>query len=310
MRQSVDGVLLVALGGPASMDEVRPFIREVLGGRRVPSARIEEVVGHYEALGGRSPLPELTRQQADALQQQLADDGHPIPVFVGMRCSAPWLRDTVQQMAAQGVRRAAVVIMAAHRDDYTWGQYGRSLAVAGRAVGDAAPALHHVADWHDHPSYIAALAERITEVTNGVAGVDRASTPLLFSAHSLPQKLPRIDEYVGRIRETARLVATALGWADWSIAYQSRTGRPEDPWLEPDVGNAIADLADRRRGSVVVAPIGFVCDHVEVLYDLDIQAAAIAAHRGLRFLRAGTVGTHPVFVKMLSELVRAINPAA
>jgi ferrochelatase len=310
MRQPVDGVLLVALGGPASMDEVRPFIRKVLGGRRVPSARIEEVVSHYEALGGRSPLQELTRQQADALQRQLAHDGHPIPVFVGMRCSSPWLRDTVQQMAAQAVRRAAVVILAAHRDDYTWGQYGRSLADARRAVGDAAPALHQVADWHDHPGYVEALAERISEVTNGVAGVDRASTPLLFSAHSLPQRLPRIDEYVTRVRETARLVATVLGWTDWSIVYQSRTGRPEDPWLEPDVGDAIADLADRGRGAVVVAPIAFVCDHVEVLYDLDIQAAAVAAHRGLRFLRTGTVGTHPVFLKMLSELVRAIDCTA
>lgn len=308
MRQPLDGVLLVALGGPVSMDEVRPFIREVLGGRRVPPERIEEVVSHYEALGGRSPLPELTRQQAEALQRQLADDGQPIPVFVGMRCSSPRLPDAVRQMAARGVRRAAVVIMAAHRDDYTWGQYGRSLADACRAVGDAAPTLHHVADWHDQPGYVEALAERITEATGGAAGVDRASTPLLFSAHSLPRRIPRIDEYVARIRETAQLVASALSWTDWSIVYQSRTGRPQDPWLEPDVSDAIAALADRGPGSVVVAPIGFVCDHVEVLYDLDVQAAAVAADRGLKFVRARTVGTHPLFVKMLSQQVGAIDP--
>ena len=301
----VDAVLLMALGGPDSMDQVRPFIAAVLGGRKVPPRRIEEVVHHYEAVGGRSPLTELTLQQARALEARLAADGLPVPVFVGMRCWTPWLADTVHEMARRGVRRAAVVILSAQPDRCTWSQYDGSLADACKFLDGPAPEFVYVPAWHDHPLYAEALADRVRQKMAEVPELDPATTPLLFSAHSLP-KLAGIEEHIAAIQATCGRVAGLLSWRHWSLVYQSRTGRPDEPWLEPDVCTAIEALADAGHRHVLVACPGFVCDHVEVLYDLDMEAAGVAARRGMAFARAATVGTHPSFLRMLSELVRAL----
>ena len=302
----VDAVLLMALGGPDSMDQVRPFIAAVLGGRKVPPRRIEEVVHHYEAVGGRSPLTELTLQQARALEARLASDGLPVPVFVGMRCWTPWLADTVREMARRGVRRAAVVILSAQPDRSTESQYQGSLANARNALDGPAPEFLYVPPWHDHMLYAEALADRIHDKMADVPDLDPATTPLLFSSHSLPARLAGIEEHVAAIRATCGRVAGLLSWRHWSLVYQSRTGRPDEPWLEPDVCSVVEALADAGHRRVLVACPGFVCDHVEVLYDLDIEAAGAAARRGLVYARAATVGAHPSFLRMLSELVRAL----
>ena len=303
MAQSLDAVLLIALGGPGSMAEVRPFIRRVLGGRPVPADRIEEVVQHYQVVGGRSPLTELTMQQARALEERLARDGYPIPVLVGMRCWSPWLTDTVREMARRGFRRVAAVVLSAYRDRYTWSQYERSLSEACEALHGEAPELITIPAWHDHPLYVQALADRIKDAVERVGIFDPGTTPLVFSVHSLPLGVPGIDEHVARIRSTCTGVVRELSWKHWSIAYQSRTGPPGEPWLEPDVCTTIAELADRGHRGVLIACPGFVCDHVEVLYDLDVEAARVAEQRGMVFARAGTVGSHESFIRMLSELV-------
>ncbi|UCG15993.1 MAG: ferrochelatase [Phycisphaerales bacterium] len=303
MDQSLDAVLLMALGGPGSMAEVRPFIHSVLGGRPVPADRIEEVVRHYEAVGGRSPLTELTMQQARALERRLARDGRPMPVLVGMRCWSPWLADTVREIARRGFRRVAAVVLSPYRDRYTSSQYDRSLSAACEALHGQAPELIPVPPWHDHPLYVQALADRIKDAVESAGIVDPRTTPLVFSTHSLPLGGPGIDEHVARIRSTCAQVVQELSWKHWSIAYQSRAGPPDEPWLEPDICTVIAELADRGHRGVLIACPGFVCDHVEVLYDLDVEAARVAEQRGMVFARAGTVGAHASFIRMLSELI-------
>jgi len=303
---AIDAVLLMALGGPGSMDEVRPFIQSVLGDRPVPSDRIARVAAHYEAVGGRSPLTSWTLAQAKALEDRLAVEGPAVPVVVGMRCWSPWLVDAIRNLAAGRVKRVATIPMHAFRDVRTAGLYQASLV---RATQDASAEdieFAEVPAWHSHPLYIEALADRVNAAAERAQGIDRTPTPLLFSTHSLPLQTPDIQDHVAAIRETAQCVADRLEWRHWQVVYQSRTGRPDEPWLEPDVCSVIRELAGRGHRSVMVACPGFVCDHVEVLYDLDIEAAGVAREYGMAFARAETVGVHPGFIELLANLVRQV----
>jgi ferrochelatase len=302
----LDAVLIVSLGGPDKPDDVEPFIRRVLGNRPVPPHRVAEVARHYDAVGGRSPLVDLTEEQARALERRLADDGLPLPVFVGMRCSEPWLTDVVQNLGWRGYRQVATVIMSVHRDRYTWNQYDTAIAEAVRGCEGPAPHFMHVPAWHDHPLFVDALADRITTTLHNASGMNPRQTPLVFSVHSLPTQLPGVDEHVAAIADTCSRVARSVGWENWSIAYQSRSGRPSEPWLEPDILSAIGALADQGHKSVLLACPGFVCDHVEILYDLDVEAADLAHRRGMTYARAPSVGSHPSFIRLLSELVRGL----
>ncbi|MBN1513393.1 MAG: ferrochelatase [Phycisphaerae bacterium] len=301
---AIDAVLLMALGGPGSMDEVRPFVESVLGGRPVPPHRIDEVVQHYEAVGGRSPLTEWTRAQARALEDRLAVDGPTVPVVVGMRCWSPWLADTVRELVAHRAKRVVTILMSAFRDAFTAGQYQASLARAAQEASAADIVFQEVPGWHDHPLYTEAMADRVNEAAEVAQGIDRAVTPLLFSIHSLPLNAPGVQDHVAAVRATARRVAERLAWRRWQVVYQSRTGRPDDPWLEPDVCSVIRDLAGQGHRSVMIACPGFVCDHVEVLYDLDIEAAGVARECGMTLARAGTVGVHRKFIELLAGLVQ------
>ncbi len=304
---AIDAVLLMALGGPGAMDEVRPFIQSVLGGRPVPPHRIDEVVGHYEAVGGRSPLTEWTRAQARALEDRLAVEGPAVPVVVGMRCWSPWLADAVRELVARRAKRVATILLSAFRDAFTASQYQASLT---RATQDAAAAdieFQEVPAWHDHSLYTEAVADRVNAAAEVAKGIDRAVTPLLFSIHSLPLKAPGVQDHVAAVRATAQRVADRLGWRHWQVVYQSRTGRPDEPWLEPDVCSVIRELARQGHRSVMIACPGFVCDHVEVLYDLDIEAAGVARECGMTFARAGTVGVHPKFIELLAGIVRQME---
>ncbi len=304
---AIDAVLLMALGGPGSMDEVRPFIRSVLGGRPVPPHRIDEVVGHYEAVGGRSPLTEWTRAQARALEDRLAVEGPAVPVVVGMRCWSPWLADAVRELVARRAKGVATILLSAFRDAFTASQYQASLTQAAQDAAAADIAFQEVPVWHDHPLYTEAVADRVNAAAGAAEGIDRAVTPLLFSIHSLPLKAPGVQDHVAAVRATARRVAERVGWRHWQVVYQSRTGRPDEPWLEPDVCPVIRELAGRGHRSVIVACPGFVCDHVEVLYDLDIEAAGVARECGMTYVRAETVGVHAGFIELLAGLVRQME---
>jgi ferrochelatase len=305
MSLSYDAVLLIAFGGPTSPDEIRPFLARVLRGHPVLPERIEEVVRHYQALGGRSPLNEITFRQAYSLEKVLKEKGLSLPVHVGMRHSRPFLRETLDSMAADGVRRALGFILSPHQTEASWERYQKNVEEARDELGGCAPDIDYCPGWHAHPLFIQALAEQVQRALEKIEASKRQKTPLIFTVHSVPTAMAARSPYVDQIQETSRLVAERLGYQRWLVAYQSRSGKPNDPWLEPDIGEVLRTLAAEGITDAVVAPIGFVCDHVEVLYDLDIEARTIADGLGLRFFRASSLNDHPTFIRMMAEVIEA-----
>jgi len=299
-----DAVLLIAFGGPSKMEEVRPFLANVLRGRSVPPERVELVVHHYELIGGRSPLNELTFRQARGLEAELRIHGPAMPVYVGMRNWTPYLNDTLARMTADGVRRAVGVILSAQQNDAGWGRYLRDVAEATARLGGRAPQIDFADEWHAHPLFIKAVSEQVAQALDKLPHERRAATRIIFTAHSIPAAMAETSPYVSQVTAGAQLVAAALAHPNWSVAYQSRSGNPREPWLGPDICEALRQLASEGAGDVVVVPLGFVCDHVEVLYDLDIEARQVATDVGLNFVRASTVNDHPLFARMLADVVR------
>ncbi len=300
-----DSVLLVAFGGPTASQEIRPFLEIVGRGRRIPPERLEEVAHHYERMpGGRSPLNELTLAQARALERALATAGPALPVFVGMRNWHPFLHETLVAMAGKGLKRALGIILSSFRSEASWERYQQDVTDA-RAKVPGAPEVVFAPPWFEHPKFIEAVADRARAAFSEIPEASRAWTPLVFTAHSVPVPMADASPYVADLTTAVRAVAARLGHPRWSIAYQSRSGNPRDPWLEPDVGETLKRLAADGERHAVVVPIGFVCDHVEVLYDLDVEARALAADRGLTVHRAWTLNDHPAFIAMLADLVRS-----
>ena len=307
---AIDSVLLVAFGGPTAPHEIRPFLEIVTRGRGIPVERLEEVAHHYEEMpGGRSPLAELTFAQARGLEQALAQSGPALPVFVGMRNWHPFLHETLAEMAGKGARRALAVILSPLRTDASWDRYMQDVAEA-RARVAGAPEVGFAPAWFESPRFVAAVADRARAALAEVPADARASTRLVFTAHSVPTAMAAASPYVSDLNAASRAVVRRLGHTQWSIAYQSRSGSPRQPWLEPDIGDALRRLAADGARHVVVVPIGFVCDHVEMLYDLDVEARRVAASAGLALHRAAAVNDHPEFVAMLADLVRGAQGGA
>jgi protoporphyrin/coproporphyrin ferrochelatase len=306
----VDSVLLVAFGGPTAPHEIRPFLEIVTRGRGIPAARLEEVAHHYEQMpGGRSPLAELTFAQARGLQQTLAQAGLALPVFVGMRNWHPFLHETLAEMTGKGVRRALAIILSPLRTEASWDRYMQDVAEARVRVADA-PEVGFAPPWFESSRFVAAVADRARAALGEVPPDARASTPLVFTAHSVPRAMADVSPYASDLTAATRAVVRRLGHARWSVAYQSRSGSPRQPWLEPDIGDVLRRLGADGERHVVVVPIGFVCDHVEVLYDLDIEARRVADGAGLALHRAAAVNDHPEFVAMLADLVRGARGGA
>ena len=301
---AVDAVLLIAFGGPERPEDVRPFLKTVTDGRRVPPERLEEVARHYEAIGGRSPLNALTRRQGEALRRALATEGRPLPVWIGMRNWHPFLHETLAEMADRGVRRALGIILSPLQTEASWDRYVQDVAAARDKVGPDAPEVAYAPTWGTHPLFVEVMADRALAALDAIPPPRRADARLVFTAHSVPQAMAAGSPYAEQLARAAALVAARLGRTGWALAYQSRSGSPREPWLEPDVGAVIRGLAVEGARDVVVVPIGFVCDHLEVLYDLDVEARAVAASCGLCFHRAGAANDHPAFVAMLADLVR------
>jgi len=294
---TVDAVLLLAFGGPTRPEEIRPFLANVTRGRRIPADRLDAVAHHYEEIGGRSPLNDLTFDQARALRRALPS----LPVYVGMRNWSPYLADTVAEMTMHGVRRAVALVLSPHANEASRERYVETVDEARAQQGPRAPEIVWAPSWHVHPRFVAALAECVSAARAGLA----TDAPVVFTAHSIPTASAATSPYERELGETAAAVAATLALPRWQLAYQSRSGNPDDAWLEPDVNDALRALAADGAREVVVAPIGFVCDHVEVLYDLDIEARRTAAALGLRFARASTVNSHPAFIDALADVVRS-----
>lgn len=306
-------VLLLGFGGPETLDQVRPFIEKVVAGRNVPAARVDAVVEQYKEIGGKSPFNELTRRQAKALEKQLEQDKHAMPVKIGLLYSSPTIEQAVEEITACGARSVVVIVLATHRTEASFERYTRALDEALDKVQAATIAKLQIAlveSWHLHPLFVEAAAERVITTLDKLTQDELDYCRLLFTAHSIPQEMSDRSGYDEQVQASSAAVASRVRGRTgrnmpWAVSYQSRSGPPTQPWLEPDIQHELAVCKKQGKEHVVVAPIGFLCDHVEVLFDLDVLAARTARELGMSFLRAPTVGDHPTFIRLLAELAAA-----
>ena len=311
MTLDADAFLLLSFGGPEGPDDVLPFLRNVTRGRGVPELRLQEVAAHYRHFHGVSPINARNRDLIAALRTEFAAHGIDLPIYWGNRNWKPYVADAVRQMRDDGVRRALVLATSATASYSSCRQYREDMAQARAVSGAGAPELVKLRHFFDHPGFVAANLDGLRAALLTLPEADRDSARLVFTAHSLPTAMNEASGpaanglYAAQQRETARLVATLARGVDaeFDLVWQSRSGPPQLPWLEPDVGDHLRALAESGEQAVVICPTGFVADHLEVLWDLDVQARQTAAELGLRFVRAATAGTHPGFVTAIRELV-------
>lgn len=299
-----DHILLIGFGGPERPEDVRPFLAEVTRGARIPAERVEEVAHHYAAVGGGSTYNALASRLVEALTTGLRQRGVALPVFMGMRVWHPFLREVVSEIHSRGLRHGLGVVLAPHRSEASFERYLRSVEEA-RSLADAGPLRYdYVGPWHEQAGFIEAQADRARAALAMLPASERSAAHLVCCAHSIPVEMARRSRYAQEFEASSRLLATRLGTNAWSLAYQSRSGDPRQPWLEPDVTDELRRLHASGVGRVIVVPVGFLFDHTEVLYDLDIEARQAAERLGMAFHRASTVMDHPAFVEMFVELIR------
>jgi ferrochelatase len=293
----------MAYGGPESLEEIPGYLADIRAGRTTPRAVVEEVTESYRAIGGRSPLLQISRRQAEALQERLGDG---FRCYLGMRHWSPWIEDVVGEMLRDGITHAVSLVLAPHFSAMSVARYQQRVA-DGLALHQGRLELEHVPGYHDAPGLVEAFAARVGEGLARWPEVERGRVHVVFSAHSLPERvLASGDPYDAQCRETARLVAERAEVPEerWSWSYQS-AGRTPERWAGPDLGEHLEELAGRGVRDVVVVPVGFVSDHVELLYDVDVRARGVAERLGMRLERPPALNDHPVFVEALAELVRA-----
>jgi len=303
-----DALLLLSFGGPEGPDEVMPFLENVTRGRGVPAARLESVAEHYHLFGGVSPINRQCRDLKAAIEADFAAHDVGLPVYWGNRNWHPFLADTLRTMKADGVRRAAAFVTSAYSGYSCCRQYLEDIDRA-RAEVEGAPEVDKPRIYFNHPGFVEPVIENTRAAYDRLPAGFREDAPLVFTAHSVPIGQPGREAYVAELNDVARLVAAAVGGdRPWALVYQSRSGPPSVPWLEPDVRDHLHKLHAESTRAAVIAPIGFVSDHMEVKYDLDVEAAELAESLGLRIERAATAGTHPRFVAMVRELLTERDP--
>jgi ferrochelatase len=295
-----DAILIVSFGGPERSEDVIPFLENVLRGRNVPRERMLEVAGHYAHFGGRSPINDQCRELIGALR-----DAIDLPVYWGNRNWHPMLADTVRQMASDGIGRALGIATSAYSSYSGCRQYIENIAAARAAAGPGAPVIDKLPPFWSHPGFVEANADRVAAALARIPEERRDAARLVYTAHSIPLAMAATCRYEEQLLETARRVSARAGHDEWDLVWQSRSGPLTQPWLEPDILDHLRALAENGVHDVVVAPAGFLSDHMEVLYDLDEEAAALCRERGLNFVRAGTAGTHPAVIAMLKDLIDA-----
>ena len=304
-----DALLLLSFGGPEGPADVMPFLENITRGRNVPRERLLEVAEHYQHFGGVSPINAQNRALIAALEAELVAHGIDLPVYFGNRNWHPLVTDTVRRMRDDGVRSALVFATSAFSSYSGCRQYRENVIAALEAVGGAI-AFDKIRVFSNHPGFVEPMAERVRDALAAFPPERQRDVEVVFTAHSIPIAMARGCAYEAQLRDASRLVAEAAGVARWRLAYQSRSGPPSVPWLEPDILDDLDALHAVGRDDVVVAPIGFISDHLEVLFDLDVEAAERAAELGMTMVRAGTVGVHPRFVAMVRELIEERMAAA
>src|SRR4030088_3474966 len=305
-----DAVLIVSFGGPESREEVIPFLENVLRGRNVPRERVLAVAEHYYHFGGSSPINQQTRELIAALEGELSKNGPKLPVYWGNRNWHPLLADTLLRMKQDGIRRALAFVTSAFSSYSGCRQYREDIAWAQSEVGPGAPEVDKLRVFFNHPGFIDAIEERVHDALQSIPAGARQNVQVVYTAHSIPVSMANTSDYVRQLEEVKRLISERLGVTNDVLVYQSRSGTPGQPWLEPDILDHLPSVKTNRLASaVVLAPIGFISDHMEVVYDLDIEARHLCDSLSLPMARAKTVGVHPKFVEMIRELIlERINP--
>lgn len=299
-----DAVLVVSFGGPERAEDVVPFLENVVRGRGVPRQRLLKVAEHYYEFGGRSPINDQNRALISALRDELSAQGPSLPIYFGNRNWHPLLADTLKTMSRDGVQRALAFVTSAFSSYSGCRQYRENIDEAIKSAGDGAPRVDKIRPFFNHPDFIRSMAGRVRAALSQFDASDRAGARLLFTAHSIPLSMAHTCDYVAQLREASRLVGEQIGSANSELVFQSRSGPPTQPWLEPDICDRIDSLGAEGARHVCVVPIGFLSDHVEVAYDLDFEAAARARAAGISLVRAETVGTCPLFVSAVCDLIR------
>jgi ferrochelatase len=311
MNQNYDALLVVSFGGPEGVDDVMPFLGNVLHGRNVPESRMREVAHHYELFGGVSPINEQNRRLIGALEQLLETDGPRLPVYWGNRNWHPLLADTLRQMRDDGIKSALAFVTSAYSSYSGCRQYREDIERAREAVGPDAPRVEKLRAFFNHPGFVGPNVENLRAALVQIPEERRAAARVAFTAHSVPSSMAAGSNYERQLLETCRLVAEGAGARHWRLVFQSRSGPPTQPWLEPDICDHLRALKGDGVDDVVIAPVGFISDHMEVLYDLDTEARQVSEELGVNMVRAATVGTHTEFVSMIRELIlERLDPAA
>ena len=306
-----DSVLLVAFGGPtpgccqkyngdACPGEAYCFVEGIAGTAESQKERVKDIAAHYIKLGGFSPFNELTFKQADALEKALQARNLPLPVYAGFRHWTPYLDEVIPEIAQNGHRKILGIIMAPHQSQFSWEWYQQTVKKGIDAVDTEKPTIDYLDPWYTRKGYIGAIAE----IIKTTSGEKLESAELVFTAHAIPQAAANNSPYTQQLEKTGEAVAQELGKTQFGLAYQSEVENSPIPWTQPDINDWLKTQKEEGVDTVVASPIGFLCDHVEVLYDLDIEAAETAEACGIDFIRAGTVGAHPKFINMLADFVR------
>jgi ferrochelatase len=304
MRMNYDALLVVSFGGPEGHYDVIPFLENVLRGRNVPRERMLAVAEHYYHFDGKSPINQQTRDLIAAIKDELNQHGPKLPVYWGNRNWHPMLADTLRQMKSDGIQRALAFVTSAYSSYSGCRQYREDIARAQAEVGVGATQIDKIRVFFNHPGFLEATGERLREALSELPAEARKDVEIVYVAHSVPMSMANTSDYVKQLEEVRRLASGAIGIKNDVLVYQSRSGSPGQPWLEPDILDHLRDVKEKNLASaVVIAPISFISDHMEVLYDLDIEARQLCEELSLPMARAKTVGVHPKFIAMIRELV-------
>ena len=299
-----DAIIVVSFGGPDKPEDVLPFLENVVRGKRIPRERLMEVAEHYYHFGGKSPINEQNLALIDSLRAELKKSGPDLPIYYGNRNWHPFLADTLRQMKEDGVENALAFFTSGFSCYSGCRQYRENILEAQKEVGEGAPKVDLLRKFYNHPGFIEPMASLTRDEIAKLSTQAQSKNKLLFCAHSIPQVMADHCFYEKQLNESSRLIAERAGSEDWELVYQSRSGPPSQPWLEPDICDRIEELKKEGYKAVTVIPVGFVSDHMEVLFDLDTEAVDKAAECGMEMARVPNIGTHPQFIAMIGELIR------
>lgn len=306
-----DAIFVVSFGGPEGMEDVVPFLANVTRGRGIPRERLAEVGEHYKLFDGVSPLNGQNRALIDALREELDAHDINIPIYFGNRNWEPYITDQMEQMKKDGVKRALAFFTSAYSSYSGCRQYRENIVEAQGIVGEGAPRVDRLRMFYNHPGFIEPNVENLKSALMEFDEAVRDDVRIVFTAHSIPMSMARNSFYEAQLKESSRLVAEMAGIDSWDLVYQSRSGPPQVPWLDPDILDHMEALNEQGVKNMIILPIGFISDHMEVLFDLDTEARDKAAELGMKMVRAASVGTHPRFIQMIRELIQermAENP--